>query len=83
MGDKIHDMETSLKGTGMKTLPKLSLMAYMMCAMTMLLHATEWFVDRNRPDDSGDGKSEATAFRTINYAIGKASAGDTVTVLPG
>ncbi len=65
----------------MKILPKLSLMAYMMCVLP--LHATEYFVDKNRPDDSGDGKSETTAFRTIKYAIGKANAGDTVTVLPG
>ena len=43
----------------------------------------EWFVDRNRPDDTGDGKSEATAFRRIKTAIAKASNGDTITVLPG
>ena len=42
----------------MRILPKLSLMAYMMCVLP--LHATEYFVDKNRPDDSGDGKSQVT-----------------------
>ena len=47
----------------------------------------EYFVDCNRPDDSGDGLSEATAKRTIQAAIEAAEAdADTpriVTVLPG
>ena len=47
------------------------------------LPATEWFVDRTRPDDSGNGTSVATAKRTIQAACSAASAGDTVTVLPG
>ena len=49
--------------------------------------ATEYFVDCNRPDDSGDGLSESTAKRTIQAAIEAAEAdADTpriVTVLPG
>ena len=45
--------------------------------------ATEWFVDRTRPDDSGNGKSVAAAKRTIQAAVDAASAGDVVTVLPG
>ena len=47
------------------------------------LPATEWFVDRTRPDDSGNGTSVATAKRTIQAAVSAASAGDVVTVLPG
>ena len=47
------------------------------------LSATEWFVDRTRPDDSGNGQSVATAKRTIQAACSAASAGDVVTVLPG
>ena len=47
------------------------------------LPATEWFVDRTRPDDSGNGKSVESAKRTIQAAVSAASAGDVVTVLPG
>lgn len=45
--------------------------------------ATEYFVDCNRPDDSGDGMSEATAKRTIQAAVDLTKNGDIVTVLPG
>ena len=45
--------------------------------------ATEYFVDKNRPDDSGAGTSVATAFKTIQAAVAKAGTGDVVTVLPG
>lgn len=44
--------------------------------------ATEWFVATNGLD-SADGRSEATAFLTIQKAVDSAEAGDTVTVLPG
>lgn len=45
--------------------------------------ADEWFVDDSRPAGSGDGRSEATAFHTIQEAVDAAADGDTVTVLPG
>lgn len=45
--------------------------------------ATEYFVDGARPDNSGDGKSEGAAFKTIQYALTKVADYDTVTVLPG
>ena len=47
--------------------------------------ATEYFVDASRPDDSGDGKSEKTAKRTLNGALSLSGLadGDIVTVLPG
>ena len=51
------------------------------CALSA--HATEWFVDWTRPDNSGNGKSVEAAKRTIQAAVGAASAGDVVTVLPG
>jgi hypothetical protein len=35
--------------------------------------ATEYFVDKNRPDDSGAGTSEATAFKTIQAAVAQAA----------
>lgn len=45
--------------------------------------ATEYFVSKERPDDSGDGKTVATAKRTIQAAVDLAQKGDIVTVLPG
>jgi pectin methylesterase-like acyl-CoA thioesterase len=45
--------------------------------------ATEYFVDKNRPNDNGDGKSEETAFKTIQAALNAAASGDTITVFPG
>ncbi len=51
--------------------------------MCMNVAATEWFVDRTRHDDSGNGKSMEAAKRTIQAAVSAASAGDVVTVLPG
>ena len=57
------------------------------CACVMILSlcasATEYFVDKNRPDDNGDGKSIATAYRTIQAAVDNAKKGDIITVLPG
>ena len=44
--------------------------------------AAEWFVSPDGTDAVGGG-TEAAPFRTVNYAIGKASANDTITLLPG
>ena len=44
--------------------------------------AAEWFVSPDGTDATGGG-TEAAPFRTVNYAIGKASANDTITLLPG
>jgi hypothetical protein len=41
------------------------------------------YVDRTRPDDSGDGLSWATAKRTIQAAVTVAAVNDTVLVAPG
>mgnify|MGYP001018660881 CR=1 FL=1 len=49
----------------------LSLLATAACA-------TEYFVDWRRPDDSGSGTSEQTAFRTIQAAV--ATAKDSLSV---
>ena len=42
-----------------------------------------YYVDCNKPDDSGDGKTETTAKRTIQAAVDLAVDGDTVMLLPG
>ena len=57
----------------------------LVCFMGSMLTCTgeEWFVDKTRPNDDGDGRSEATAKRTIQAAVNAASQGDTITVLPG
>ena len=45
--------------------------------------ANTWYVDATRPDDSGDGRSAATAKHTIQAAVDLAAGGDTVYVAPG
>lgn len=62
---------------------KMTLAFGMFALCAGMCGATEYFVDKNRPDDSGAGTSEATAFKTIQAAVAQAAAGDTVTVLPG
>ena len=45
--------------------------------------ADTWYVDDSKYGASGTGESLATAFGTIQEAIARASAGDTVLVAPG
>lgn len=55
-----------------------------MCALAASsLYAATWYVDKQRPDDAGNGQSEATAKRTIQAAVNASSANDTIIVLPG
>ena len=42
-----------------------------------------YYVDCNRPDNTGDGLSWATAKRTIQAAVNAAASGDTIRVGPG
>ena len=44
--------------------------------------AGEWFVSPDGVDADGRG-AESAPLRTINYAVGKASADDTITLFPG
>ena len=65
---------------------KFSVMGSLLCGFACVASsafANEWFADDSRPAGSGDGKSEATAFHTIQEAVDAAADGDTVTVLPG
>ena len=54
-------------------------------AVCMNVVAGEWFVDQERGNDAAAAAdaTRATAFKTIQAAVDKASAGDVVTVLPG
>ena len=54
-------------------------------AVCMNVVAGEWFVDHERGNDAAAAAdaTRATAFKTIQAAVDKASAGDVVTVLPG
>ena len=45
--------------------------------------ADTWYVDDDKYGASGNGESLATAFGTIQEAVARASAGDTVLVAPG
>lgn len=42
-----------------------------------------WYVDDDRPDDTGSGTGWSTAFHTIQAAVDAASSGDTVVVKDG
>ena len=44
--------------------------------------AAEWFVSPGGTDAVGGG-TEAAPFQRIQYAVGRASAGDTIVLLPG
>ena len=50
---------------------------------SLSVSATEYFVSKERPDDSGDGLTVETAKRTIQAAVDLAKKGDVVTVMPG
>ena len=45
--------------------------------------AAEYWVDRSRPDDSGDGRTAASAKRTLQAGVDLLQDGDTLYVLPG
>ena len=51
--------------------------------LTLAAGAATVYVDVNRPDDSGDGRSWETAKHTIQAAVNLAAIGDTVLVAPG
>ena len=58
---------------------------FAVCAISggLSVSATEYFVSKERPDDSGDGLTTETAKRTIQAAMDLTKEGDIVTVLPG
>ena len=58
---------------------------FAVCAISgcLSVSATEYFVSKERPDDSGDGLTVETAKRTIQAAMDLTKEGDIVTVLPG
>jgi hypothetical protein len=59
------------------------LAALMSVLMTVSTFADTHYVDANRPDDSGDGLSWATAEKTIQAAIDASTAGDKIVVTNG
>lgn len=42
-----------------------------------------WYVSAKQGSDTQDGRSAATAFRTLSQAISAAKAGDTILIEPG
>ena len=61
---------------------RIAVAAAIMCTVASA-SADEWFVDCSRPAGSGNGRSAATAFHSIQEAVNAAADGDTVTVFPG
>ena len=59
------------------------LAALMSVLITVSTFADTHYVDANRPDDSGDGLSWATAEKTIQAAVTAATAGDSIIVTNG
>lgn len=55
--------------------------AFLFCGLAV--QAAVYYVDCDRPDNTGDGLSWATAKRTIQAAIDVATNGDTIRVGPG
>ena len=55
--------------------------AFLLCSLAV--RAAVFHVDCNRPDNTGDGLSWATAKRTIQAAVNAAASGDTIRVGPG
>ncbi len=51
--------------------------------LVSLAPAATYHVDKNRPDNTGDGLSWAAAKRTIQAAVDAAGTGDTILVRPG
>ena len=42
-----------------------------------------WYVNAKQGSDSNDGRSPATAFKSLLRAVDAASAGDTILIAPG
>ena len=60
------------------------LLPLVLCALFALdAGARTFYVDASRPNNGGNGRSAATAKKTIQAAINLAKKGDTVLVLPG
>jgi hypothetical protein len=67
------------QGAVMKYLAVLVIAVLTSCAFC----ATTYYVDANRPDDSGNGLTWATAKQTIQAAVDLAASGDTVLATNG
>ena len=55
----------------------------MSVALAMNASATTWYVADNGGSDSNSGKSQSSAFKTIQKAVDKSSSGDTIIVDDG
>ena len=42
-----------------------------------------WYVNSTSGSDSHDGRSPATAFKTLAHVLNAAKAGDTILIAPG
>ena len=62
---------------------KLSVLLAGVLGASVASAADTWWVDDDNYGKSGDGKTEAAAFGTIQEAVEKAETGDTIKVKPG
>ena len=63
---------------------KQSMIAMAMCALTAFAHgANSWYANAKNAAGTGDGLTVETGFQTIQEAVDRAAAGDTVYVAPG
>ena len=63
---------------------KKSMIAIAMCALTALAHgANSWYANAANAAGTGDGLTVETGYHTIQEAVDRAAAGDTVYVAPG
>ncbi|MFC2049804.1 nitrous oxide reductase family maturation protein NosD [Chloroflexota bacterium] len=61
----------------------LAMVSALMGGTAIAAPGTTYYVDDDRPDNTGDGLTPATAWKTISHASDNVSAGDTIIVAPG
>ena len=75
-------LKRNIEGIASESILRLALIAALACT-SICAGATDYFVNSNRPDDSGDGLSVPMAKRTVQAAVALASNGDTIRVAAG
>ena len=79
LGNFAGDFLTGLE----KAMKKLFTIALCALCAAATAQATTYYVNANRPNNNGSGRSLAAAKKTIQAAVNLAKAGDTILVYPG
>ena len=64
-------------------LKRTSVLTFFFVIAGIPAHATVYYVDADRPDDTGDGLSWPTAMQQIQTAVDSSAVGDTLLVKYG